>query len=279
MLQYQIFRSILSVMLCLASSGFLTAKQEPKLSEGPANLFLMAILANSSVSRAQEEPQLTVEQQKGFLLDAKVVKVQDIRKGINSIKRYTMTDGRITHDAHFEVGSYQYNLAAYELAQLVGLGDMMPVTVERKLFGQTGALDWWLPVQMDEAERLRKKIDPPDPTAWNHQIYRMRVFAQLVYDTNRNSANILYGKDWKLYMVDFTRAFRLYRELENPKNLIKCSRELLDKLRKLDEAQLTARTKKYLSPPEIQGVMARRDKIVAHFEKLIAEKGEAQVLY
>jgi hypothetical protein len=42
---------------------------------------------------------------------------------------------------------------------------------------------------------------------------------------------------------------------------------------------VTAQTKQYLRPPEIKGVMARRDRIVAHFEALIAAKGEAEVLF
>ncbi len=261
-------------------------------------LFLIASSAAVCVARAQDEPQLTVEQKKEFLLNAKVVGSKETSKGITMSRRVTLSDGHITHDAHFQtinerraskdlgvkteinfVDSYLYNIAAYELAVLLGLGDMMPVTVERKLFGQTGSLDWWLSVQMDEAQRLRKKIPAPDPEAWNAQMYSMRVFAELVYDTDRNLGNVLIGKDWKLYMIDFTRAFRLYHDLENPKNLVKCSRDLLDRLRKLDAAEVTARTKKYLRTPEIKGVMARRDKIVALFDKLIAEKGEAEVLY
>jgi len=34
-----------------------------------------------------------------------------------------------------------------------------------------------------------------------------------------------------------------------------------------------------LTDPEVQAVMARRDKIVSHFEKLVTQKGENEVLY
>jgi hypothetical protein len=107
----------------------------------------------------------------------------------------------------------------------------------------------------------------------------MAVFSQLVRDTDRNAVNVLIGPNWELYMIDFTRAFRLERSLDNPKVLVRCGRDLLDKLRKLTLEDMTARTKRYLRPPEIKGVMARRDKIVAHFEALIAAKGEAEVLF
>jgi hypothetical protein len=42
---------------------------------------------------------------------------------------------------------------------------------------------------------------------------------------------------------------------------------------------LLEKTKPYLHKDEVKSVMARRDRIVAHFQKLIAEKGENEVLY
>ena len=177
------------------------------------------------------------------------------------------------------VDSYKYDIAAYELAKLIGLGDMMPVTVLRRYRGKDGSLSWWLPVQMNEAERLKKKISPPDADAWNHQMYKKRVFAELVYDTDPNLTNVLISKDWHLWMIDFSRAFRLYYNLRDPKNLVKCDRQLLENLRKLDEKELAAHTQKLLTKPEVQGVMARRDKIVKVFEQLIAQKSEKEVLY
>jgi len=180
------------------------------------------------------------------------------------------------------VDSYRYNIAAYELATLLGLADMMPVTVERKWEGKTGSLEWWLPTMpgmIDEAERLKQKKEPPDPDAWNKQMWKKRVFAQLVYDTDPNLTNVSIDVDWKLYMRDFSRSFRLYNKLENAKNLTKCDRMLFDSLKKLDQAQLEEAAKKWLTKPEIKAVMQRRDLIVAYFQKLAAEKGEAEVYY
>lgn len=37
--------------------------------------------------------------------------------------------------------------------------------------------------------------------------------------------------------------------------------------------------KSYLTKDEVKAVMARRDKIVAQFQKLISGKGEKEVLY
>jgi hypothetical protein len=178
------------------------------------------------------------------------------------------------------VDSYLYNLAAYELAKLLGLENMLPVTVERRWNGKIGSLTWWLPVMMNIGEFTEKKIRPPNIQGWVNSMHKVRVFTELIYDTDRNNpGNILIGNDWELYMVDFTRAFRRYHDLRNPDNLVRCSRELLEKIRALDGDKFTAEAGEYLTDPEIEGVMKRRDKIVAYFEKLIAEKDESVVLY
>jgi len=258
-----------------------------------------AWLAAAHVAVAADEPSLTKDQIKQFLLTAKVVKSRRTDKGITSPWRLTRSDGSLTHDAAFQsvdehkgmmefadgtveinfIDSYKYDIAAYALAELVGLDDMLPVTVERKWQGESGAISWWLPVMMDEKERLGKKLQAPDPDAWNKQMYKIRVFDQLVYDTDPNLTNVLIGYDWKLWRVDFSRAFRVRPELKSVKDLVRCDRNLLAKLKALDGNELAARTKRYLSKWEVQAVMARRDKIVAYFQKLIAEKGEDEVLY
>ena len=260
---------------------------------------LAAVCIACFFSAAAQEPQLTDEQMRQFLLNADVVKSKTASKGITNTQRLTMSDGRITHDASFQSidesaskkvfdngrsemnfrDSYKYNIAAYELARLIGLADMMPVTVQRRIRDKTGSLSWWLPVKLDEATRMRSKIVPPDPEAWNKQMHKMRVFSQLVYDTDRNLQNVLISEDWHLWMIDFSRAFRRYTDLENPKNLVKCERKLLESLRKLNAAELAASTSKWLTKPEIKGIMARRDRIVARFDALIAKNGEQAVLF
>ena len=185
-------------------------------------------------------------------------------------------------DGHTEmnfVDSYKYNLAAYQLAEMLGVEDMLPVYVERKYIRGPGSLSWWLPVKMDEADRVKQKIAVPDPDAWNDQMYRIRVFDELVRDNDANLTNVLIGEDWKIWRVDFTRAFRPNRDLRDANNLVRCDRQLLEKLKTLNVEQLSDKTKHYLTKDELKAVIARRDKIVARFEQLVREKGEAAVLY
>ena len=244
---------------------------------------------------------LTRDQIKTFLLNAKIINAKESKKGITHPSRLTLSDGTVTHDASFQtidehksmmdigngrmemnfVDSYKYNIAAYEIAGLVGLDDLIPVYVERKWQGRTGSLSWWLPVKMDEADRVARKIDVPEEMRdkWNKQMYKVRVFDQLVYDNDPNLTNLLIGDDWKIWRVDFSRAFRLIKEPREYKNLDHCDRQLFERLKALDPNEVTQRTKPYLTKEEIKSVMARRDKMVDYIQKLIAQKGEAEVLY
>jgi hypothetical protein len=251
------------------------------------------------LGRAADEPTLTKEQIKTFLLKAKVVASKQSSKGVTAPWHLTLSDGTLTHDASFQaidehktnvtmasgrtemnfVDSYKYNIAAYELAEMLGMDDMIPVYVERSWQGNPGSISWWLPVKMDEEDRKKQGIQPPDPDAWNNQMYKIRVFDQLVYDDDPNLTNVLIGPDFKIYRVDFSRAFRLYKNLRDPKNLVRCDRQLLEKLKALDANQVSERTKHYLSKDEVKAVMARRDKIIAQFQQMISEKGEKEVLY
>jgi hypothetical protein len=110
-------------------------------------------------------------------------------------------------------------------------------------------------------------------------MYKIRVFDQLVYDNDPNLTNVLIGQDFKIWRVDFSRAFRLYKDLRDPKDLVRCDRRLFEKLKARDANELAGKTKHYLTKDEVKAVMARRDKIMAQFQKLISEKGEKEVLY
>ena len=254
---------------------------------------------NCAALPAADEAPLTKEQIKQFLLTAEVIASKESKKGETHPTRLTLSNGTITHDASYQpidqhkpemklesgatvlnfVDSYKFNIAAYTLSEMLGIDDMLPVYVERKWQGRTGSLSWWLPVKMDEADRVEKKIEPPSQEAWNKQMYRVRVFDQLIYDTDANFTNILIGPEWQIWRIDFTRAFRTNRDLQRPADLVQCERHLFAKLKQLNGSELEEKTKHYLTKEEVQALMVRRDKIVAHFDGLIREKGEKQVLY
>jgi len=260
-------------------------------------------LAYSQTAIPPPSAELSTDQIRVFLKDAKVIRTRTTAKGVTLPKRLTLSDGSIEHDAVFQaiderkmvetlgggarpttteinfVDSYKYNIAAYEIARLLGLDHMMPVYIERRWNGQVGSISWFVPSLMDESERLKKKIQPPNPTEWNQQMYRMRVFSSLVRDTDRNLTNQLITHQWKVMMIDFTRAFRLQPELLHQKDLAKIDRSLLAQLEALSRDAVKGATKDYLNAGELDAMMKRRDLLVAHFKKLIAELGEEKVLY
>ena len=127
--------------------------------------------------------------------------------------------------------------------------------------------------------RHQQGLHPPDPDAWNKQMYKIRVFDELIYDTDPNLTNVLVTEDWKIWRIDFTRAFRLYNTLLDPKDLVMCDRQLLQKLKELKFDELYAATRPHLKKEEVKMLLARRDKIVAIFQQLVAQKGEGAVLY
>jgi len=256
----------------------------------------MTAYGQSSISN---EPNLTDEQKTDFLLHAKVIASKGTSKGVTHPWKLTLSDGTLTHDASFQpvdehkfqmtfddgrtelnfVDSYHYNIAASELARMMGMGDMIPPYVERKWNGMTGSLSWWVPWKMDEEMRHKQGLRAPDPDAWNKQMYKIRVFDELVCDTDINLTNVLITEDWKIWRIDFTRAFREQTSLLNPKDLMMCDRQLLQKLKDLKFDEVLERTKPHLKKGQVKALLARRDKIVGIFEKLVAERGQGAVLY
>jgi len=240
---------------------------------------------------------MTDQEKEHFLLEAKVVKIKPLSVGVTNSQRATLTLGGITHDAHvqtidefkqrFEGGtqveinfrdSYRYNIAAYRLDRLIGLG-IVPVSVERKIGGKNASVTWWMEdVAMMELERYKKKIAVPDPADWNDQMYQVRVFNQLVYNMDPNLGNVLITKDWQIRLVDFTRAFRWYKTLRNPKELSHIDRRVYDGLRGLTDEKLAAAMGSILKKPEMEGVLGRRDKILEFFDAKVAKEGEAAVV-
>ena len=234
-----------------------------------------------------------------FLRTANVVTAVPAGSGVTDSWRVTLGDAELTHDAHFQsvderaarkkvagriemgfVDSYRYNIAAYRLARLLSLDDMVPVSVERRWRSRTGAMTWWVDdVMMDENERFERDIRPPDGESWSRQADKVKLFSQLIHDTDRNRSNVLITRSWEVWMIDFTRAFRPWPELRSTEGLLRCDREVYEKLRSMTLEDLARAVGDVLEPGEIEGILARRDLLVSHFEKLMRERGESAVLY
>jgi hypothetical protein len=273
-------------LIGLAPAGYSFQNQDFYGQEEPSPKQITSVLAGLARPQIEE-----------FLLTARVVQEKPLAVGVTNSQRATLDNGRVRHDAHIQTvdisktsfqtirgtefnfrDCYKYNMAAYELDKLLEL-NMIPVSVERNVGGHMAAVTWWVDDSMLELDRKKKKMEPPDQHLWNQQMYLCRVFDQLIYNTDRNLGNLVIAKDWRIWMIDHTRAFRTMKDLQNPKNLVQCDRRLLDKLRELNGEVLQQRLGHYLNRMEIDAILSRRDRIVKFFDEQVSQKGEAAVLF
>lgn len=266
--------AVLVFALCLSGGGALLS--EPRL--------LQAAQAVPSASPPSGVT-LSREERVRFLEQAKVVRTQEASKGVTRTLRATLSDGTVTHEASIqsvdeykdvfqsnrasEIGfrdTWRYNVAAYHVNLMLGL-DMVPVTVERRHKGRDASFTWWVDdVLMDEGERLRKQVSAPDPNKWTDALRVVRIFDQLIANVDRNLGNMLIDRDWRIWMIDHTRAFRRSEQLRNEQNLSRCDPALFEALKALTEERLQQTVGRWLRPEEIRPLLDRRDRIVAFFE-------------
>ena len=154
------------------------------------------------------------------------------------------------------------------------------LATERRIGRKKAAVTWWVDdVQMMELERIRQEIQPPDLSAWNDQMFNVRVFNELTYNTDANLGNLLITNDWQIRLIDYTRGFRTLKVLRRPKNLTpRIDRRVYEGLRGLDQETLTGVMDGLLTKSQIEGILARRDLILQYFDGEIAQKGEVSVI-
>jgi hypothetical protein len=264
----------------------------------------LLVIALPTAPAAQTAPAsspltLTPPQMEAFLLKAKIVRIRDAEGGITGSRRATLSDGTLTHDAHVQSidqklatyrppsgpperdfkDSYRYNIAGYRIAALLDL-DHVPMSVERSIEGRRAAVTWWVDdVLMDERARLKTEEPAAARERVAMQTYMMRVFDELIANRDRNLGNLVWTKDWKMWMIDHTRAFRLATDLQRPNILVRVDRPLLDAMRKLTQEGVSKAAGDSLTRYEVQAMLTRRDAIVKLFDDKIRERGEAAVLF
>ena len=265
----------------------------------PAFAAAVLVLWSAGAAGAQDAaPALSPAEMEAFLLDADLTDVRAVGVGVTGSQRATASDGRLTHDVHIQTvdvsrsrfvargarvelnfrDSYLYNIAAYRLAALLGL-DNVPMSVLRRVDDEPAAVTWWVAdVAMTEKERVEQRALGPDPARTTRQFYTHYVFDELIQNRDRNQGNILWTSDWKMWLIDHTRAFRQDVELSEPERLTRIGRDLFDSLRGLTADALEAAVGDSLSRGERSSVMQRRNLLLQHFDDRIARIGEHNVV-
>ena len=237
-------------------------------------------------------------QKEKFMLSGKIISASEIGHGVTHPVKVELSLDGVTHAASIQRvdkalsdffasdgtraamrDSWRFNIAAYKLDRLLDLR-MVAVTVQRAYLGKPAGFSWWVDdVLFEEADRVKKDIAPPDAASYDRQRAVSRVFDELIINIDRNLSNLLITKDWKLALIDHSRSFTPYPGIRNKENLTQCSRSLFEAMKALTAASVAKAVETYLTGPERDALLGRRDRIVEFFQDRIREKGEANVLF
>jgi hypothetical protein len=172
-----------------------------------------------------------------------------------------------------------FEMAAYELSELLGIGRVPPV-VERTIDGQDGTLQIWMEGIRPEVELIEgDMLHPPDVVRWFQQKQIMVLFDNLIANSDRNQGNLLIDRSWNIWLIDHTRAFKRSSSLIYVDKLMQCERRLWDALRSADEITLRSRLDPYLESQEISKLLIRRRTLIRRIESLIKKSSEEAVLF
>jgi len=233
-----------------------------------------------------------------FLQTAEIQSVEDLEVGITDPRRVELVKDGITLRAalrdfdhtyermRFEREFYQelrdsylFDIAAYELSRMLGLNNIPPVTL-RRVNGVEASLQIWLEGALVEWDRYEQQIAPPDVISFQKQWHNMLVFDSVIGNVDRNNGNVLYDENWNHWLIDHSRAFVPGTDkMPYLDRILGCSRDLYDRLQELDHDELMERVSPPLDRFDVDWILQRRDKVIAHLDALIAQHGEDAILF
>ncbi len=186
---------------------------------------------------------------------------------------------------------WQYEIAAYRLDKLLGLG-LVPPTVERRFRDVRGSCQYWVDdcISLRDKEEKGTKIPPQKVQGWNRATYLQRLFDNLIANEDRHQNQVLITPDWRMVLIDHSRSFRTSgrftksllfsaRSPDGPKLMSELPRALVGRLKALDAAAVRAAVGGTLTEDEVRAVIVRRDLILAEIDRLVQVNGEDRVFY
>jgi hypothetical protein len=219
-----------------------------------------------------------------FIRTSSIERFEETKVGVTRPKHAFFTAGGLAAGATVKVlpprrqggyfESYKAEIAAYKIDRLLQL-DMVPPTVERRVGDDLASIQLWVEGTRTIKEVQRLKEHAPDPGSWNRQVYRQRIFDDLIANIDDNAGNLLIDGAWNIIKVDHSRSFATDKM---PFELTRIDRELYGRLQALDEAAVTREVGDLIEADAVGGLMKRRAEIVSKFQSLIAKNGEARVL-
>lgn len=239
---------------------------------------------------AQPAPRAWMDQRTSYeqwLASAEVTALKEVGEGVTNPTKVTLEhEGTVFYAIYKPLKrgrqrgyweSYQAEVAAYAMDKMLGL-DMVPPTIVRRVKNDLGSLQLWVE-GCDTYKRLEPKV--PQTPQFSQQISRMKMFDNLIFNADRNAGNFLLDEDWNIVLIDHSRAFLESKRLmkEETKLPVQYDRKLVEQLKSLSQEQLELEFDGLLRGGQIKAILVRRDQILEHMDKLVAERGEARVLF
>jgi acylphosphatase len=233
-----------------------------------------------------------------FLRSADIVANEKIEIGITAPRHLTLEDNGVRVSAAFRYvdephsrvrladGTYfqklrdycGFEVAAYQISLMLGM-DNVPPAVHRRIGREDGTVQIWVEGTMMESERIEQELRAPNGLDWGRQIQEMLVLDELLGNIDRNPGNMLIDADWKVWLIDHTRAFQQGDKLKNAARIRMVRREFWEALKALDEDTVKAAVSNELDGKNINDMFTRRDLLVAHLQGLIDQRGEGAVIW
>lgn len=245
------------------------------------------LLAVSS-SAAEQEATSNDEEKESFLLNAEVVRVQQMLpgstypmaielRGSGTVRRaaFKYRPADLPHTEDIAKGqalpdSYLYEASAYRLDRELGIG-MVPVAVIRDVHAEGAVIEW-----IEDATPVNKfgasGIEPDKLETLARQQAVMRLFDALILNEDRKESDQLFTTgDGKLHLLDHSRSFGVSDELPQaflarPASL---PRSLLRQLAFLNFESLSGLLEGLVTETQIRALLERRDRIL---EKISADR-------
>lgn len=269
----------------------------------------LLFFAVGSSARGQFRPEEIARraQWEEFLTAADIVKCERVGRGVTKPWRLYLKKGDLEKTAAWKdvdeilddgaTDSWKHEIAAYRLDKLLGL-NMVPPAVEREFQGKQGALSLWADIKYSTLDIEEQGIKIPE-SVWRQtddMKYVYRLWSCLIANDDPTLENNLYTEDWRMILIDHSRAFRSDKEYTErivfgvngikkkqadgqPFLIRRVPRALLDRIAALDFDSIKQAVGPYLTDKEIGSIIARKKPIRDEIAVMITRYGEDKVLY